>query len=455
MSPNSSIATLGRYEILAELGQGAMGVVYKARDPMLDRVVAIKTVNLTLPKDELAEYEARFYQEAKAAGGLSHRNIVTIYDIGRSERIAYMAMEFLEGDELRKLLQARAAIPLSRALDIGAQVAEGLQYAHERQIIHRDIKPANIMVLQDGLVKITDFGIARMRNNEVKTMTGMILGSPKYMSPEQVSGKRADTRSDIFSLGVVIYEMLTGTSPFVADNIHGVMYQTMNFNPPAPKTLNPDLPEVLNFIIAKALAKNLDDRYQKAKNLDDRYQKANDLAHDLREAMSTLIGASATPEVVSGPLEGGPFVLPESPLTRQQDRAARILGTAGAEQEQQSDEERPDPSASETTQPVLGLSKAFDSFDATMRLAALTGMEKELDEFSETQKIARLKALSQAKRAAAPATSPLSASTTWQRSGSLIRSVGSGGQSAGANLKLVWIGSALLALAAAALFLLR
>lgn len=444
MTPNSSIATLGRYEILAELGQGAMGVVYKARDPMLDRVVAIKTVSLTLPKEELAEYEARFYQEAKAAGGLSHRNIVTIYDIGRSERIAYMAMEFLEGDELRKLLQARAPIPLSRALDIGAQVAEGLQYAHERQIIHRDIKPANIMVLQDGLVKITDFGIARMRNNEVKTMTGMILGSPKYMSPEQVSGKRADTRSDIFSLGVVVYEMLTGTSPFVADNIHGVMYQTMNFNPPAPKTLNPDLPEVLNFIVAKALAKNLDDRYQKAK----------DLAHDLREAISTLTGAFAATEVVAGPVEGGPFVQPESPLTRQQDRAARILSAAGVRQDQQTDEE-PDLSVSESAQLALGLSKAFDSFDATMRLAALTGMEKELDEFSETQKIARLKALSQAKRAAAPATSPLSASTTWQQSGSLIRSVGSGGRSASANLKLVWIGSALLALAAAALFLLH
>src|SRR6266850_6776120 len=344
MSPNSSIATLGRYEILAELGQGAMGVVYKARDPMLDRVVAIKTINLTLPKEELAEFEARFYQEAKAAGGLSHRNIVTIHDIGRSDRVAYMAMEFLEGQELRRLMQSRVPIQMAHALEIGAQVAEGLQFAHDRQIIHRDIKPANIMVLNDGLVKITDFGIARMRNNEVKTMTGMILGSPKYMSPEQVSGKRADTRSDIFSLGVVLYEMLTGTSPFVADNIHGVMYQTMNFNPPAPKTLNPDLPEVLNFIIAKALAKNLDDRYQ----------KANDLAHDLREAMATLIGASAAPEVISGPLEGGPFVLPESPLTRQQDRAARILGTAGAKHEQQSDEEQPDPSATETTQPPLG-----------------------------------------------------------------------------------------------------
>ena len=445
MTRNSSIATLGRYEILAELGHGAMGVVYKARDPMLDRVVAIKTVNLNLPKDERAEYEARFNQEAKAAGGLSHRNIVTIYDIGRSESIAYMAMEFLEGDELRDLLQARAPIALSRALDIGAQVAEGLQYAHEHQIIHRDIKPGNIMVLQDGLVKITDFGIARMRNNEVKTMTGMILGSPKYMSPEQVSGKRADTRSDIFSLGVVIYEMLTGTSPFVADNIHGVMYQTMNFNPPAPKTLNPDLPEVLNFIVTKALAKNLDDRYQKAK----------DLAHDLREAISTLTGASAAPEMVAGPLDGGPFVLPKSPLTRHQDRAARNLGAAGAKPNQQPDEEQSDPASSETAQPALGLSKAFDSFNATQRLAALTGMEKELDEFSESQKIARLKALSQTKRAAVPAASQLSASTTWKQSIGLIRSVGSGGQSAGTNIKLVWIASALLALAAAALFLLH
>jgi serine/threonine-protein kinase len=278
-------------------------------------------------------------------------------------------------------------------------------------------------------------------------MTGMILGSPKYMSPEQVSGKRADTRSDIFSLGVVIYEMLTGTSPFVADNIHGVMYQTMNFNPPAPRTLNPDLPEVLNYIVAKALAKNLDDRYQ----------KATDLANDLREAMATLTGASATPEVVAGPVERGPFVLPDSPLTRQQDRAARILGATGTKHEEpQSGEEPADAAGAETSQPALGLSKAFDSFDATMRLAALTGMEKELDEFSETQKIARLKALSQAKRAAAPpATSGLSSSTTWQRSASLTRAVGSGGQSAGANLKLVWIGSALLALAAAALFLLR
>ena len=439
----ASVKTLGRYEIVSELGQGAMGVVYKARDPMLDRVVAIKTINLTLPKEELAEYEARFYQEAKAAGGLSHRNIVTIHDIGRSDRVAYMAMEFLEGQELRELMQSHVPIRIEHALDIAAQVAEGLQFAHDRGIIHRDIKPANIMVLNDGLVKITDFGIARMRVNEVKTMTGMILGSPKYMSPEQVSGKRADTRSDLFSLGVVLYEMLTGTSPFIADNIHGVMYQTMNFNPPAPKTLNPELPDVLNFIVAKALAKNLDDRYLKAK----------DFADDLRRALSVLSGESVAPGIAADPLDT-PFVEPASPLTRQQDKQARILGTADNKSE--ADFAQADTSASETDSslPGLGLSNAFDSLDATMRLAALTGVEKELDKFSETQKIARLKALADAKRAAAAKPSTLSGSATWQQSPVGGRNTAPTGIKA-MPLKLIWIGSGLMVVAAAVLFLLR
>lgn len=448
MNPNAAVATLGRYEIISELGQGAMGVVYKARDPMLDRIVAIKTVNLTLPKDELAEYEARFYQEAKAAGGLSHRNIVVIHDIGRSERVAYMAMEFLEGQELRRMLQARAPIALLQALDITAQVAEGLQYAHDRQIIHRDIKPANIMVLNDGSVKITDFGIARMRNNEVKTMTGMILGSPKYMSPEQVSGKRADNRSDIFSLGVVLYEMLTGTSPFVADNIHGVMYQTMNFNPPAPKTLNPDLPDVLNFIAAKALAKNLDDRYLNAK----------DLAHDLREILASAKGQAAPAEMLAMPAQSSPFAQPAPPLTRQEDKAEKIFAAAAAEPGPESAAGQPGgegrAQGQESTQPSLGLAEAFDNFSATMRLAALTGTEKELDQFSETQKIARLKALAEAKRSGG--TPPvLSDSATWQQPAELLRAGPDALHAGGMNLRLVWAGSAVLAIAAIALLVLR
>jgi serine/threonine-protein kinase len=435
------ISTLGRYEILAELGQGAMGTVYKARDPLLDRVVAIKTVNLTLPKDEVAEYEARFYQEAKAAGQLSHPNIVTIYDIGKGERLAYMAMEMLDGQELRQMLAAGTSISVPSALEIAAQVADALHYAHERGIIHRDIKPANIMVLTNGMVKITDFGIARMRNNEVKTMTGMILGSPKYMSPEQVAGKRADGRSDIFSLGVVLYEMLTGTSPFVADNIHGVMYQTLNFNPPAPKTLNPELPDVLNFISAKALAKNLDDRYQTAR----------DFAGDLREARQTLLGDSSSPNLVAAaaPVQAAPFVEPAVALTRQEDRRAALMGLADVVP---AAEAATAMESAEGTSPALGLSKAFDSFDATMRLAALTGMEKELDEFSETQKIARLKALSEAKRGA-PA--HLGDSTTWRQDLSAPRSRNPISEREGLGLRYVWIASAALALAALALFLTR
>jgi serine/threonine-protein kinase len=433
------ISTLGRYEVLAELGQGAMGTVYKARDPLLDRVVAIKTINLTLPKDEVAEYEARFYQEAKAAGQLSHPNIVTVYDIGKSERLAYMAMEMLDGRELRQMLATGSSISVAHALEIAAQVAEGLQYAHDRGIVHRDIKPANIMVLTDGTVKITDFGIARMRNNEVKTMTGMILGSPKYMSPEQVAGKRADGRSDIFSLGVVLYEMLTGTSPFVADNIHGVMYQTLNFNPPAPRTLNPELPEVINFISAKALAKNLDDRYQCAK----------DFASDLRQARQALLGDVSAPNLVAAaaPVQGAPFVGAAAPLSRQEDRRAALTGIVDVVPQDEIQME-----SGEGSSPALGLSKAFDSFDATMRLAALTGMEKDLDEFSETQKIARLKALSVAKRASSVG---LGDSTTW-RQDVVSPSVGSASsENERLGLRYIWIASAALAVAALALFVTR
>ncbi|MEQ1880005.1 MAG: serine/threonine-protein kinase [Burkholderiales bacterium] len=432
MSGTSMITSLGRYEILGELGQGAMGLVYKGRDPLLDRIVAIKTINLSLPKQELAEYEARFYQEAKAAGGLSHRNIVTIYDIGRSERVAYMAMEYLEGQELRQMLQAPTPIPLAHALEIGAQVADGLQYAHERLIIHRDIKPANIIILKDLVAKITDFGIARMRNNEVKTATGIILGSPRYMSPEQVSGKRADNRSDIFALGVVLYEMFTGSSPFVADDIHGVMYQTMSFNPPAPRTLNPELPDILNYVIAKALAKKPDERYQ----------QVADLANDLREAAKALVGevakivVTATEAAISNPIEI---------LSRHEDKEARILEAA-----QRSDSMPVAPAIArpDQTEPHLNLSKAFDSFNATMRLAALVGEEKNLDRFNEGQKKDRN---AQTEENLGSQTDKPSASSTWQKLPSLGPRPPSPPESS--QLRLIWIGSAVLVLGAAALLL--
>lgn len=327
--------TLGRYELLGELGQGAMGIVYKARDPVLDRIVAIKTINLTLPKDELAEYEGRFYQEARAAGGLNHPNIVIIYDIGKSERVAYMAMEMLEGEELRSVMAHKEALPLTLALDIACQVAEGLAYAHERHVIHRDIKPANIMIVRDGLVKITDFGIARMRTNEVKTMTGMILGSPKYMSPEQVAGRPLDQRSDIFSLGVVLYEMLTGEAPFAADSVHGIMYQVLNLSPQPPSARNPQLPAMIDLIVAKAINKNPDQRYD----------NAQDMAQDLRDCMEMLSTKSPSARDVWKHSQANA----QTPRLKHTDEA--------------------------TLPGALALANGFDSREATMRLAAMTGMQ--------------------------------------------------------------------------------
>jgi eukaryotic-like serine/threonine-protein kinase len=352
------ISHLGRYEILDELGQGAMGIVYKARDPLIDRVVAIKTINLSLALDEKDEYEGRFYQEAKAAGRLNHPNIVTIYDVGKSGDVAYIAMEFLEGRELRDILDQDQAMPVEQVLDITAQVALGLAYAHEHDIVHRDVKPSNIMVVRDGHVKITDFGIARMESAAVRTQTGMVLGSPKYMSPEQVTGKAIDQRSDIFSLGVMLYEMLTRQAPFTGENVNAIMYQTLNAIPPPPNTLNPAVPAMLNFIVAKALAKGLDDRYQDAR----------ELANDLRACRDSVLRSGAVPAASQPPAP-----------SRAKLEDAEVSAASRAEMD------------AEESKPVatLGLSTAFDSFNATMKLAALTNDEKEVEEFSKTLKMAR------------------------------------------------------------------
>jgi serine/threonine-protein kinase len=364
------ISQLGRYEVLGELGQGAMGIVYKAKDPLIDRVVAIKTINLGLALEEKEEYEGRFYQEAKAAGRLNHPNIVTIYDVGKSGDVAYIAMEFLQGRELRDIMNDSGLLPVDQVLDIVAQVAQGLAYAHEHEIVHRDVKPSNIMVVRDGHAKITDFGIARMASSAVRTQTGMVLGSPKYMSPEQVMGKAIDQRSDIFSLGVMLYEMLTGQAPFNGENVNAIMYQTLNAVPVPPGTLNSAVPEMINFIVAKALAKKLEDRYQNAK----------DLAVDLRACRDTLPRSGKQIDVSPA---GGEKKLPD---------AISITGSKEASEE----EARPAATA--------GLSQAFDSAAATMKLAALTATSEDVEELSKTLKMARpsAEAISQAAPVARP-----------------------------------------------------
>jgi serine/threonine-protein kinase len=353
------IAKLGRYEITGTLGQGAMGVVYKARDPLLDRDVAIKTINVALEEEEIAEYGARFEQEARAAGGLNHPNVITIYDVGSSGNVAYMAMEYLEGRELRYLVGDGKPLPVAQALDIATQVADGLAYAHEHDVVHRDIKPANIMIVRGGRAKITDFGIARMRTSQVKTQTGMVLGSPKYMSPEQVMGLRADGRSDIFSLGVVLYEMLTGAAPFKGDSITALMFQVLNGIPTPPRQLVPLTPEMLNFVMAKALAKKPDERYQ----------SASDFANDLRECAKQL--STEQPASTAAP---GPPV--DDAKTELVDMFKTMVRSRLGDATEIADET-----------PTTGVSRKFDSYEATLKVASQTGMAEELEDYAKTQKI--------------------------------------------------------------------
>jgi diguanylate cyclase (GGDEF)-like protein len=247
-----------------------MGIVYKAKDPLIDRVVALKSINLHgLDKKQREEYEARFYQEAKAAGRLNHTNIVTIHDLGKSGDVAYIAMELMKGRELHNVTGDHRRLPIDDTLNIISQVADALSFAHHYGIVHRDIKPSNIMVLSDGHVKIADFGIAQMTASLIQTQTGIIMGSPLYMSPEQVMGTAITSKTDIFSLGIVLYELLTGQRPFSGENANSVMYQIVNEVPSKPSTLNPDIPDILDGIVSKCLEKKPGNRYQNAQRLAD------------------------------------------------------------------------------------------------------------------------------------------------------------------------------------------
>ena len=262
----SQTTKIGRYEVVSVLGQGAMGTVYKAADPLIERPVAIKTINLNLSKQERAEFEERFYREAKSAGCLNHANIVTIYDVGETGDMAYIAMEYVEGKSLREMLDSGVVLPVEMIGRIVARVASALNYAHENHVVHRDIKPANIMITSGRDVKIMDFGIAQIPAGS-RTQLGTVLGSPKYMAPEQVAGQPTDGRTDIFALGVVLYEMLAGTTPFNGDNLSAIMYKILHEEPAPPSTINRRVPPEFDRIISRALAKRPEDRYQTGREL--------------------------------------------------------------------------------------------------------------------------------------------------------------------------------------------
>jgi len=257
--------TLGRYEILRELGQGAMGTVYLGRDPKINRDVAIKTLNFrNLEAQQVGEIKARFFREAEAAGRLNHTNIVTIYDAGEEHDLAYMAMEYLPGDTLAAHCSRDKLLPPAEVLRIAADIAAALDYAHAHDVVHRDIKPSNIMLLPDGKIKVTDFGIARVVSAS-QTQTGVILGTPSYMSPEQVAGKKVDGRSDLFSLGVLCYELFCGEKPFTGENLGALMFSISNADYlPLAKRTPKRLSACCHEIVSKLMAKAVSRRYKTA-----------------------------------------------------------------------------------------------------------------------------------------------------------------------------------------------
>ena len=289
---------LGRYHVLSELGRGAMGVVYLAEDESLQRQVAIKTLLLPDAAGERRQLEARFLQEAKAAGGLNHPGIITIHDLGREGDWLYIAMELLEGVELRDRM-AQGLLPLHEAVDIGAQVAAALGAAHARGVVHRDIKPGNIMLLPDGHAKIMDFGIARMQKSEVRTQSGTMMGSPKYMSPEQVGGHTIDHRSDIFSLGSMLYEMVAGVPAFSGNNLGQLLNSILHANPPPPTQFRAGVPASLDVVIARAMQKNPEARYQ----------DAGEMARDLAQCRNLI----ARPRVAAAAGVAAPAAAPADP----------------------------------------------------------------------------------------------------------------------------------------------
>jgi serine/threonine-protein kinase len=290
------MARFGRYEILGKLGQGAMGVVYRARDTNINRVVALKMLSADLRADE--DLHERFRREAEAAGRLNHPNIVSLFDVDEADGHLYMAMELLEGDDLRMLLERGVDVPLADRVHILAQICDALAYAHSKGVWHRDVKPANIMVTTTGRAKVLDFGLARVATMETITKRGIILGTPDYMSPEQAMGKTLDQRTDIFSAGAVFYEFLAREKPFRAKSLHGILYQIISEEPDPLLTVNPELPARLALVVHRMLRKEPDDRYPS-------FEEAGHELWRVHGALRRSDGRSAMPRVGAPTLQDG------------------------------------------------------------------------------------------------------------------------------------------------------
>ena len=292
--PGAHPATLGRYQIEKELGRGAMGVVYQGRDPKISRTVAIKALALgqEFEGNALVDARSRFFREAESAGRLQHQHIVTIYDVGEDQGLAWMAMELLKGQDLVAHTQADQLLPVETVVSIAARVADALDYAHQQNVIHRDIKPANIMYdAQADTVKVSDFGIARITDNS-KTRTGLVLGTPSFMAPEQLAGRRIDGRCDLYALGVTLFQLLTGELPLRGKSMSELMHHIAHTPAPDVRSLRPDLSPELAQVLAKALSKNPQDRYQTGRQLADALRGVHATAQGVQSVANAPIDVS-------------------------------------------------------------------------------------------------------------------------------------------------------------------
>jgi len=306
-----TVTKAGRYEIVGELGRGAMGVVYKAVDPVIGRTVAVKTIRLSEEGTGLSRPEllTRFQTEARAAGLLTHPNIVVVFDAGEEDGLYYITMELVEGKSLQALLDDGHGFPLPRTLRIMDQTCSALQFAHERNVIHRDIKPANLMLTADDTVKVTDFGTAKILQFGTVQQTAHVMGTPSYMSPEQVKCRAVDGRSDIFSLGVMLYEMVTGEKPFPGQNITTVIYKIVNEDPVPPRQINPSIHAGISAVVMRALEKEPDQRYQSCREMLEDLRNYRSIAPGAGNPQSTMImgGGSPAATVISGNTGGRGF----------------------------------------------------------------------------------------------------------------------------------------------------
>ncbi len=326
---NPESKRFGRYEVVAELGRGAMGVVYKARDPQIDRLVAVKTVSLWgQNSDEEKEFRLRFMNEAQAAGRLHHPGIVSVFDVGESpeNQDPYLVLEYVAGESLNRILSREKKLALPVALKLAEEIADALDYAHAQGVIHRDIKPANILVTEAGHAKIADFGIAKL-NLAHFTIPGRVLGTPAYMAPEQLSGESVDGRSDLFSLGVILYAMVTGHSPFQGTSATTVCFKVANREPIAASALDMSLPPQLDVVISRAMAKDANERYQKGADFADDLRILHQ-AYKQRTTTTTGRTLSATRMLSGAAPSTKTAITAEASLAGAQQVANRILRKA-------------------------------------------------------------------------------------------------------------------------------